>query len=275
MANSVVRPPRPTAGGPLPRSSDMPARATMSERVYERLKSLLAPGLRNSQYEYADALVAAAATSRAWLDLGCGHNVVPEWIPLGGTRLAPTAGIDLDVEALRLNHHVRWRAVASGEALPFRDGSFDLVTANMVVEHVAQPPVLFREVRRVLAVGGRFLIHTPNTRGYTTLLARLLPQSMLVPLAVALHGRQPEDIYPTHYRANSAASLRELADSCGFSVASLEYVQSSPQFVRVPPLLAPEMLLISALSWNALAPGRPCLLAALDARALPGDHPSR
>jgi hypothetical protein len=74
-------------------------------------------------------------------------------------------------------------------------------------------------------------------------------------------------VYPTHYRANSAGALRQLAETCGFTVASMRYVQSSPQFVRVLPLLVPEMLLIGALSTKAFAAGRPCLLATLERRA--------
>src|SRR5436190_1689026 len=82
---------------------------------------------------------------------------------------------------------------ASGEALPFTDGVFDLVTANMVLEHVAEPERLFREVERVLVPGGRFLIHTPNLHGYTTAVTRLLPDALLAPLAFLLHRRQSED----------------------------------------------------------------------------------
>jgi SAM-dependent methyltransferase len=257
----------PTSRRPLPSSAATRAADTVTERVYERLKAVLAPGLRNSHYQYLDALLDESRAARAWLDLGCGHNVVPDWMDVPAIRLEPLAGVDLDLAALRLNGHVRFRALASGEALPFRSGSFDLVTANMVLEHVAAPERLFREVGRVLNPGGRFLIHTPNLRGYTTALTRLLPESLRAPLAVALHRRRSEDVYPTHYRANSAGALRQLAETCGFTVASMRYVQSSPQFVRVLPLLVPEMLLIGALSTKAFAAGRPCLLATLERRA--------
>jgi len=236
---------------------------TFNDRAYNGLKALLAPDLRNSQLEYLDELRAASRAATRWLDLGCGHNVVAEWIDLGAARLHPLAGIDLDLAALRMNDHVRWRALASGEALPFTDGAFDLVTANMVLEHVAEPERLFREVERVLVAGGRFLIHTPNLHGYTTAVTRLLPDALLAPLANLLHRRQSEDVYPTHYKANSVAALHQLSAQCGFRVADLRYVQSSPQFVRVLPLLVPEMLLISALRTKVLERRRPCLLATL------------
>ena len=60
---------------------------------------------------------------------------------------------------------------------------------------------------------------------------------------------------------------RRMAERCGFVVSDLRYVQSSPQFVRMLPLLVPEMVLISALRARFLERGRPCLLATLERRA--------
>jgi SAM-dependent methyltransferase len=51
-------------------------------------------------------------------------------------------------------------ARADGMALPFRDGSFDLVLSHAVIEHVADAPRYLGECRRVLAPGGRFYLST-------------------------------------------------------------------------------------------------------------------
>ncbi len=45
-----------------------------------------------------------------------------------------------------------------GEALPFRDGSFDGVVCCLVIEHSFDPDAFLAEAVRVLAVGGRFLL---------------------------------------------------------------------------------------------------------------------
>ena len=48
------------------------------------------------------------------------------------------------------------------EALPFDDGSFDLVYANFVVEHLARPQHTFEEWRRVLKPDGALVLLTSN-----------------------------------------------------------------------------------------------------------------
>ncbi len=47
-------------------------------------------------------------------------------------------------------------------ALPFADGSFDLVVAMNVVDVVDAPTALLQDVARVLAPGGRFVLTTPT-----------------------------------------------------------------------------------------------------------------
>ena len=47
--------------------------------------------------------------------------------------------------------------VYGGRRLPFADGSFDLVWAWDVLEHLRRPQEVRNEVRRVLAPGGRFV----------------------------------------------------------------------------------------------------------------------
>lgn len=49
------------------------------------------------------------------------------------------------------------------ESLPFPAGSFDVVIANSVLEHVTDLEACFREVARVLAPGGVFWFETAST----------------------------------------------------------------------------------------------------------------
>jgi SAM-dependent methyltransferase len=52
--------------------------------------------------------------------------------------------------------------LTSGTALPFDDGAFDLVVSFDVFEHIPDTDAHLREVRRVLAPGGWYLLQTPN-----------------------------------------------------------------------------------------------------------------
>lgn len=67
--------------------------------------------------------------------------------------------------------------------LPFEDGSFDVIIASDIIEHLFDPPLqrMFGECHRVLRKGGAFVIHTTPTR-YLHLMSvmRALP---LIPFA--------------------------------------------------------------------------------------------
>jgi len=49
-------------------------------------------------------------------------------------------------------------AVADAEALPFADGSFDIVTCRIAPHHFPNPSSFVQEVARVLRTGGRFVL---------------------------------------------------------------------------------------------------------------------
>jgi SAM-dependent methyltransferase len=241
----------------------------LTDRVYSRARAVIAPEVRNSQYAYAERLRAALSGSGRgrWLDIGCGHDFLPAWMRSPDKDLPLQAwsvvGIDMDAGAIARHAGLRHRVIGTGEQLPFEDDAFDLITANMVVEHVASPARLFAEISRILAPGGRVIIHTPNVHGYTTAITRLLPDRALAPLARVLLRRNAEDVYPTFYRANSVADLRALACSSGLTIEACELVNSSPQAMRILPLMLLELLVMRSLRSRHTERFRACLLATL------------
>jgi SAM-dependent methyltransferase len=72
-------------------------------------------------------------------------------------------GVDQSPEAIRHCETKGLGPVHQGDIcdLPFDDGSFDLVLATDIVEHVVDDALALREVARVLAPGGALLLTVP------------------------------------------------------------------------------------------------------------------
>lgn len=158
------------------------------------------------------------------MDLGCGRGGVVElfWEDV---RLA--VGLDPDVPSLA-EHRAHGMPVirGRGEHLPFAGESFDLIVCLWVLEHLRSPEEVLREVHRVLRPRGHFLFLTPNLRNPLLALNRLgraLPQLQrrLVP---RLYGRVEADTFPVQYRANTAGTIRSLAQRSGLRVVELRIV---------------------------------------------------
>jgi SAM-dependent methyltransferase len=215
------------------------------------IRKRVVPELRYSQTQYEEYLRANAAGIQSWLDVGCGHQLLPPWRAAAEAELLGSVervvGIDYDLDSLRRHANIRNVCRADVGALPFADESFDLVTANMVVEHLDAPEKQFREVRRVLRPGGAFLFHTPNELSYPVRVSKLLPDGVKKTLARVLEGRAEEDVFPTHYRANREEVIRRVAASAGLEVGSVNYIGTLPTFAAFPPVAAAELLLLRQL----------------------------
>ena len=99
------------------------------------------------------------------LDVGCGAGLTLYFLRDDSCRLA--VGCDIRRELfLQCRRDVRDIVFiqAGGEALPFPDGSFDLVTCISVVEEFPDVTGAFREMARCLAPGGILYITVTNGR---------------------------------------------------------------------------------------------------------------
>ena len=235
--------------------------------VYWKMERTLVPGLKYCQHTYEEVLNDVVKSDIKWLDLGCGHQVLPAWRFEQEKSLIAKAGmvvgIDADLPSVEKHRSVRLRFVGNISALPFRECSFDLITANMVVEHLDNPLVQFQEVSRVLKPGGVFVFHTPNARGYSTLLARLLPESLKLALIHILQGRPEEDVFRTFYRANTEADIVRLARAAGFETVGIRLIASSAELAILPPLAFVELLWIRLSLTKALCRFRTNLIVTL------------
>lgn len=163
------------------------------------------------------------------LDLGAGAGIVSQMNFRGCA--ARVCGVDLDPRVTE-NSFLDEGRQASGEAIPYPDGAFDLVFSDNVLEHLSDPIAIFREVHRVLKPGGIFLAKTPNRSHYVPFLARLTPLQVHRFLN-RLRGRAAVDTFPTCYQANSPRQIRELAHAAGLKVRQIELVEGRPEYLRL------------------------------------------
>jgi SAM-dependent methyltransferase len=93
------------------------------------------------------------------LDIGCGTGGNLETL----SQFGDAEGVDISREALDFCRARGLTKVREGaaETLPYEAGSFDLVTALDVVEHLDDDVAGLRELRRVLGPGGRCLLFVP------------------------------------------------------------------------------------------------------------------
>jgi ubiquinone/menaquinone biosynthesis C-methylase UbiE len=128
--------------------------------LWERLPAELDPP--SFEHRLRFLLGEVRAGDRA-LDVGCG---VGEFTAAMAAVGADAIGVDVAEAALRRarSRHpgLEFRLVPFGGPLPFEDGSFQLVWASEVIEHVADTARWLSEVRRVLVPGGRLLVTTPS-----------------------------------------------------------------------------------------------------------------
>lgn len=90
------------------------------------------------------------------LDIGCGNRPME-------TLLGPdTAYVGLDYPTTHAKGYIgRPDLFGDGQCLPFRAGSFDVVMALDVLEHLPSPEQCVREAARVLRGSGQLILQTP------------------------------------------------------------------------------------------------------------------
>ena len=209
--------------------------------------------LTHHQEHYARFLRRYVRSGDRWLDLGCGCRIVPDWaMPVEEQKrlvgsVALLVGVDVD-EGIARHPLLPYRVKACGEALPFKDRTFNLVTANMVVEHIADPRSVFKEILRVLQPGGHFLFITPNLLTPWVLVARMVPVRVLKRIVEYLEERNEEDIFPTHYMMNRPSVIAQLSSEMGFEVEELSLVGTTGIMDRLGPLAWLECVLMKAVA---------------------------
>ena len=194
--------------------------------------------------------LAALQLGQRVLDVACGRGEVVLQSALRGAFAIgidyAQAAVSIAQRALSTHDECKRSAVARMDAtrLAFAPQSFDAAFMLDFVEHVYQPELesSLREVRRVLKVGGRHVIHTSPNRVFEETVYRHYVRNVHRALltaarAVRLENRffnklvlptdplPPHDEYERtlHVNPQSAASLRSALQRCGFRVRLIDF----------------------------------------------------
>ncbi len=153
------------------------------------------------------------------LDIGCGEGAFSaEIVRAGGVVIGVEVAQAAIDRARRRHPDLDVRLVEIDGALPFDDGSFELVWASEVLEHVTDTARWLSEVRRVLSPGGRLLVTTPSHGCLRVALAGL--ERFSEPLGDHLH------LY-------TERSLRATLGEFGFGDISVRAVAGPPLLRRL------------------------------------------
>jgi SAM-dependent methyltransferase len=100
-------------------------------------------------------LAARQETTPRLLDVGCG---IKPYAPFFAGAVSEYVGVDIANPAAELEGTV--------EEIPVADASFDVVLCSQTLEHASDPARAVRELRRVVAPGGRVLASTHGVQVY-------------------------------------------------------------------------------------------------------------
>ena len=243
-----------------------------------------------------------AATPSMVLDVGCGPGRASAALQKRWPK-ATVASLDLALPMLRETRRRAgtWRpfarvpqpVCADVRALPFADGSVDVVFSNLCVQWVDDLPALFAGLRRILRPGGLLLVSTfgPDTlqelrEAFATADAapHVSPFATIAQFGDALMYagfRDPvldRDLLVTHYAelpalmrelraigaTNALATRRQtLTGKARFAAAAAAY-----EPLRAPAGLPASWEVITAMAW-APQPGAPIREAGMDVARFP------
>lgn len=145
------------------------------------------------------------------LDVGCGDGRLLEWFSQSrdGRRIE-THGIELDEAAAEVARRRGHRVVTGRFEVDdqLEPGSFDVIFASHVIEHVDDPVAFARRAAELLRPGGLFVVSTPNIDSRDA--------RRLGPVWGGNH-------FPRHWTFYDPASIGVLAEKVGLRPERIDY----------------------------------------------------
>jgi ubiquinone/menaquinone biosynthesis C-methylase UbiE len=182
---------------------------------------------------FAERLIEIAEPRRGdrVLDVGCGTGIVARVAAGRGCRAVGADFNPLMLETARAAEPaIEWLAADAG-ALPLPDASFELVACQASLQYFPDRAAALREMRRVLAPGGRLALSVWRSREH---------QPAWLRLAEALDRHvDPEvgDVMRAPFAFGDPEALRTLVATAGFRDVALRIVIESVRFPSATEML--------------------------------------
>lgn len=190
--------------------------------------------------------LAALRPGERVLDVACGTGIIARRASEQVGATGTVAGLDVNPGMLAVARSVtagmpiEWYE-ASAEAMPLPDGSFDVVLCQMGLQFMRDKQAVVREMRRVLAPGGRVVLNVPGP------IPRLFS---IMAEGLARHiGAEAEGFMKQVFSLHDTAEIQKLFNGAGFHDIS---IQSETKTLRLP---APEEFLWQYLLSTPVAGG--------------------
>lgn len=199
--------------------------ALMDKKLYPEFKN------NWDDVRFRELLLSKMNEGFACLDYGAGRGNIKEMNFKGIVKFV--AGIDPD-EIVKENPYVDESKVlpSPDNTIPYDENTFDLIFSDNVMEHVEFPEIVFKEIRRVLKPGGKFIFKTPNKWHYMPIVATFTP-TWFHKFYNKLRGRNVIDTFPTQYNCNSISQVKKSADASGLKIKSMEFWEGRPEYLRI------------------------------------------
>lgn len=176
------------------------------------------------------------------LEIGCGEGILQ-----AATTAREKFGTDLSVQALKkalARTSTATLGIALGEALPFPNDFFDVVTSVGVMEHFVDDRAATREVLRVLKPGGHYvvLIHVHLTFWQSVMQKvseYIFPRPRPIGFLKWMAGKLYKPVQQPIQNKYTIAGVKSLLGECGFAVSEVIHTGNN----REVPLIGPHVVI--------------------------------
>ncbi len=170
----------------------------------------------NAIYALIERVIAERGLSGRILDYGAGVGYFTRRL-LALQRFHSVSATDIMSAPRDLSGQVEWIEQDLNAPLPGRDGTFDVVVAPEVIEHLENPRFMLREIFRLLRPGGTAIVTTPNNESWRSLIA----------LVVRGHFTEfGESGYPAHITALLRKDFTRIFQEAAFPAPEFYYTNS-------------------------------------------------